>query len=281
MKLHARTARFAFILGLAIFLFASAPQLGFADDAELVPVEVSFQSGNLTLRGFLYKPEGDGPFPAILWNHGSEKQPGELPEVAPDVVAHGFVLFIPHRRGQGLSPGPYIMDEVNRASDIGGRGERDKTLVAGMRTHFEDQVAAMTYLQALPFVDTKRIAVMGCSFGGIQTVLMAHRGMGARAAVDFAGAAQTWGKYPQLREMMTDAVEHAQMPVFFVQAENDYDTAPSKDLAAAMDQAHKDHSIQIFPKFGRNNQDAHDFCVHGEGIWGTPVFAFITKAFQQ
>ena len=281
MTSHARTARFAFILGLALFFLAAAPQFGFADDAELVPVEVSFQSGNLTLRGFLYKPDGDGPFPAVLWNHGSEKKPGELPDLAADIVAHGYVLFIPHRRGQGLSPGPYIMDEVNRASDIGGNGVRDKTLVSGMRTHLEDQVAAMTYLQALPFVDAKRIAVMGCSFGGIQTVLMAERGMGARAAVDFAGAAETWGKSPQLREMMTNAVQNAQMPVFFIQAENDYDTAPSKDLAAAMDKVHKEHSIQIFPKFGRNNQDAHEFCIHGEGIWGPQVFAFIAKSFQQ
>ena len=32
---------------------------------------VSFQSGNLTLYGVLYKPEGAGPFPAVLYNHGS------------------------------------------------------------------------------------------------------------------------------------------------------------------------------------------------------------------
>jgi carboxymethylenebutenolidase len=281
MAFHARTARLAFVAALASFFLLVPPRSGFAGAAEIVPVEVSFQSGNFTLRGFLYKPAGDGPFPAILWNHGSEKQPGELPEVAPDAVARGFVLFIPHRRGQGLSPGPYIMDEVNRASDIGGRGDRDRTVVAEMRVHLEDQVAAMTYLQSLPFVDTKRIAVMGCSFGGIQTVLMAEKGMGARAAVDFAGAAQLWQKSPQLRDMMTGAVEHAQMPVFFVQAENDYDTAPSKELAATMDKAHKDHSLQIFPKYGRNNQEAHDFCIHGESVWGPPVFAFITKAFQQ
>ena len=32
------------------------------------------------LRGFLYVPPGRGPFPAVLWNHGSERLPGWQPE---------------------------------------------------------------------------------------------------------------------------------------------------------------------------------------------------------
>lgn len=68
-------------------------------------VEVSFKSGDLTLRGFIWKPEGPGPFPALLWNHGSEKLPGQLPENAATLLAAGYVFFVPHRRGQGRSPG--------------------------------------------------------------------------------------------------------------------------------------------------------------------------------
>ena len=37
---------------------------------------MSFRSGDLTLRGVLYKPNGKGPFPAVLYNHGSA--PGML-----------------------------------------------------------------------------------------------------------------------------------------------------------------------------------------------------------
>ena len=32
---------------------------------------VRFPSGDLTLGGELYLPEGDGPFPVVLYNHGS------------------------------------------------------------------------------------------------------------------------------------------------------------------------------------------------------------------
>jgi hypothetical protein len=34
--------------------------------------EVKFSSGNLILHGFIHKPKGNAPFPAILMNHGSE-----------------------------------------------------------------------------------------------------------------------------------------------------------------------------------------------------------------
>jgi hypothetical protein len=45
------------------------------------PEEVKFTSDKLILHGFLYKPEGNGPFPAILYNHGSESNPGTKPEL--------------------------------------------------------------------------------------------------------------------------------------------------------------------------------------------------------
>ncbi len=62
--------------------FAAHPQR-----AELAPGQtpgelVSFQSGEFTLKGYLYKPKGFGPFPAMIWNHGSEKEPGFQPELA-------------------------------------------------------------------------------------------------------------------------------------------------------------------------------------------------------
>lgn len=239
------------------------------------PTEVTFPSGNLTLHGFIYKPDGDGPFPAVLWNHGSERKPGWLPDVAPLFLKAGYVLFIPHRHGQGRSPGDYVMDLLAQAGANGGRDARDRKLVELMEAHLEDQTAALSYLQGLPYVDARHIAVAGCSFGGIQTVLMAERGLSVRAAVDFAGAAQTWNEAPELRRRMLKAVQNARMPIFFVQAQGDYDLAPSRDLAAAMEKAGKAHSVQIFPKFGKTNQDAHEFCVHGGDIWAEQVFAFL------
>ena len=266
------------IVGLR-FLFLFFPVTAPAE-TPATPVEVTFSSGSLVLHGFLYKPEGQGPFPAILWNHGSERRPGWLPELAPIFLGKGYVFFIPHRRGHGRSPGDYVMDLLDRAKQSGGPQARDRELVALMEQHLEDQVAALSYLKGLPEVDSQRIAVAGCSFGGIQTVLMAEKGLGVRAAVDFAGAAQNWQYAPELRARMIQAVQHSQMPIFFIQAKNDYDTSPSRDLAAAMEKSGKPHDLQIFPSFGKSNQDAHEFCVHGGEIWAPKVFSFLTQAMQ-
>ena len=37
------------------------------------PELVGFKGGDLELKGYIWKPSGDGPFPAVLWNHGSGK----------------------------------------------------------------------------------------------------------------------------------------------------------------------------------------------------------------
>ena len=85
---------------LLIVLALLSPQARFAADI------VAFPSGELTLHGVLYKPEGDGPFPAVVYNHGSA--PGMLSKEAfealgPAFAGRGWVFFGPYRRGQGLS----------------------------------------------------------------------------------------------------------------------------------------------------------------------------------
>jgi dipeptidyl aminopeptidase/acylaminoacyl peptidase len=102
-----------------LFLLLASPLLLLAADV------VSFPSGELTLQGVLYKPEGAGPFPAVVYNHGSA--PGMLSKQAfealgPVFASRGWVFFGPYRRGQGLSTsaGPYIGDEIAAARKRGG-----------------------------------------------------------------------------------------------------------------------------------------------------------------
>jgi dienelactone hydrolase len=191
------------------------------------PELIAFKSGDLELKGFVWKPSGDGPFPALLWNHGSEKSPGSIDTVAPYFVNKGYVFFVPHRRGQGRSPGPYIMDELNMA---GSRlsGERGRREIELHEMHLEDQLAALKYLQSLSYLDKNRIAVMGFSFGGIQTMLAVERGPGYRVAVNCSGAAESWKGSSSLRSRLTTAASKATMPVFFLQAENDHDLTPNR-----------------------------------------------------
>ena len=234
---------------------------------------VSFQSSGGTMYGFLYVPEGKGPFPAVLWNHGSEKRPGWQPQLASFYNSHGFVFFLPHRRGQGKSPGLYIMDEIH------GRGGGIAAVQAQQDAN-ADVVAAMNWLKAQPEVDASRIVVSGCSFGGIQTLLTAEKGLGARAFIAFAPAAQSWGN-GALDEMLEYAVEHAKAPVFILQAKNDYSTQPTEVLGKVAT-AHGGKA-RIYPAFGNGPQEGHAaFATTSRGIavWGEDVLQFIEAAFR-
>lgn len=165
---------------------------------------VSFPSGNLKLYGVLYKPDGLGPFPAVVYNHGSaagmaSQQAFEA--LGPVFVKRGWVLFGPYRRGQGLSAaaGPYIEDEINAAYKRGGIAAADATAVQLLETdHLNDQLAALNWLRKQSFVQPQRIAVAGTSFGGIETVLGAEKGSYC-AAVDFAGGAMSWRRASLIR----------------------------------------------------------------------------------
>jgi dienelactone hydrolase len=233
--------------------------------------EAQFPSGDLRLGGFFWKPEGAGPFPALLWNHGSEKLPGWLPSLGPAFVGRGYVLFVPHRRGHGRSPGPYIQDQLQAAAPA----QRGQTFIRLHETHLGDQMAALEWLKAQAFVDGRRLAVAGCSYGGIQTTLAAERGAGYRAAVNFAGAAQSWRPIAEVRDRLTAAVRNAQMPIFFIQAENDFDLTPSRTLSSEMQRAGKPFQMKIYPAYGSSHQDGHDFCVKGVDVWGADVFSFL------
>src|SRR5262249_46898634 len=156
------------------------------------PREVVFPSAGLTLHGYLWTPSGRGPFPAVLYNHGSAKLPGSEPALGALFTAQGYEFFVPHRRGQGLSPGPYISDVVAQAPPA----QQNQVVVDQLVAQADDVAAALTYLTGLPEVDRGRVAVAGCSYGGIETLLTSERSLPLRAAVDFAGADQSWAGNP-------------------------------------------------------------------------------------
>ncbi len=278
--------RWSFPIGMVLILGAGwAATLRSEAPAEAVPGAkpetsqpelVVYATENPIRRGYLARPEGKGPFPAIVFNHGSDRDPGQLPGQIRFYTSHGYVLFVPHRRGHGRSEGRYLMDDVNAAPPE----KRGSVLVERLVEQSDDVAAAVTYLAKQPFVDPFRIAVVGCSFGGIETMLAAERDLPIGAAVNFAGAAMTWGREESgpLRERMKEAARKARVPVFFLQAENDYDTAPSKELAAEMQKAGRPFRLKIFPPQGTTKEEGHAFCLGGSSPpWGSEVLGFLRE----
>jgi dienelactone hydrolase len=247
------------------------------------PELVSFPSGDLVLRGFLYKPEGAGPFPAIIWNHGSEKLPGQQPELARFYTKLGFVFFLPHRHGQGRSPGAYIQDLIEKYAAIEkNRALIEKYVVSLHEEYNKDVVAAVEWLKGQPFVDRQYLVMSGCSYGGIQTLLTAEKGLGLHAFVPFAPAAMSWAN-TELRKRLLEATRDAQAPLFLIQAQNDYSLGPSEVLGAMIERKGPPNQARIYPPYGTTPQEGHwDFATKegGIAIWGSDVLAFFHWAIR-
>lgn len=265
------------ILAATIFLFSTVT---LAND-NLQPKLVKFTNGKLKLGGELYLPQGEGPFPTLLFNHGSApkmKNSFASKAIAPKFLENGWAFFMPYRRGQGLSEdqGPYIIDEIKSAR-WKGWGKAAKRLVELHRTdHLSDQLAAFAWLKEQDFVDKQRIATMGNSFGGIQVVLGAENADYC-AAVSASGAAQSWSDAKELRYIMKSAVSNSKSPMLFFQAENDYDLTPTRVLSRHMKEAGKDVEVKIYPPFGTSAKQAHSFPWTGVEIWFPDIIAFMSK----
>src|ERR1700690_1590154 len=130
--------RFRFIAGILWTCLVAVPARG-ADLPK--PDVIAYPSGSLSLKGYLYKPDGPGPFPVYLWNHGSEKYPGPAGTVAKFWTDHGFVFFKPIRSGHGGNPGSYIVDEEKAAHDGVGKKEAFQQ-VAKLHEAANDDVVA-------------------------------------------------------------------------------------------------------------------------------------------
>mgnify|MGYP002831011437 CR=1 FL=1 len=243
---------------------------------------VTFNNGSLELKGELFKPEGKGPFPVLLINHGSA--PGMLNSqasaaIAAPFVKRGWVVFMPYRRGQGLSheSGPYIMDEIKKSINEGGLPSGVKTLVRLNQTdHLSDQRAALKWIQTQSYIKIDQIAAFGNSFGGIQTMLGVTNG-GYCAGVNAAGGAKSWSKAKPLQELMKEAARSTKVPVMFFQAENDFDLSPSKTLYQLMKDLNKDAVFKIYPPFGKTAKEGHSFPYEGVDTWFEDVFSFISE----
>ena len=235
------------------------------------------------LHGFLYLPAGPGPFPAILWNHGSEKWPGWQPELAAFYIGNGFAFFIPHRRGQGRSSdaGAYIMDRQPSKVQIVANGtEAGKTVIALHEEAGRDVEAALAWLRTRPDVDARRIVMSGVSFGGIQTMLAAEKDLGVRAFVAFAPGAISWRWVTGLDGRLEQAAGNAKAPVLVVQAANDFDLGPSRVLGPILERTGKGRAAQ-FPAFGNSEREGHGAfacTTAGTAIWGPTVLAFFRAA---
>jgi dienelactone hydrolase len=290
MKLAWRGGRLNIHLLLLPHALAAALAVGAESQVAVGPDTVVVQSGVLALRALLWAPPGRGPFPAVLFNHGSGHASGVDPsgrqdQRHPDVLGpmfakHGYVFLYLFRRGDGLSRGQGVPagDRMDSAFAAHGQDARNVVQLQLLETdELSDALAGLALLRTLREVDSHRIAVSGSSFGGSLTLLLAERDSALRAVVVFSATGYSWDQSPSLRVRLTAAAGRIAAPTFFIHAANDYSVAPGKALDAERAQLGKPHRLRIYPPVGRTADEGHDFVDLGVAVWEPDVFAFLDE----
>ncbi|MBL8910588.1 MAG: alpha/beta fold hydrolase [Archangium sp.] len=144
-------------------------------------MNVSFFSHGARVSGLLRIPEGTGPFPAVVMCAGMTlTQDVWLQPNAEWLVARGFATLSFDYRGFGES-----------------EGQPRCRLVPPMQV--DDVRAALTFLETVPQIDAKRLALFGVSLGASIAVATAGVDARAKATVAVAGPmdlGRVWRAYP-------------------------------------------------------------------------------------
>jgi carboxymethylenebutenolidase len=280
------------VIALAVTLQLSSValnQTGSSSSTSAAPQIVEVRSSELHLKGYFWKPVGPGPFPVILFNHGSGAEDPQhtagrtmaeaASDLAPIFLKHGYAFLYVCRRGQGLSAdqGPFVQDLLKQAETKEPEARKQLHYQLITSSQLDDALAGLTFLKAAPGVDTKRVAILGHSFGGMLTLLSGDHDSTIRAEVAFAAGANSWRTSPELQQCTLAAVRKTEAPIMLVYAANDFDTTPGKDISAELDRLHKSHLLKIYPAIGKISDDGHNLLYLGASEWEPDVFQFLDE----
>lgn len=183
----------------------------------------------------LYKPDGEGPFPLIVINHGKspvnarEQSRFRPAQVAQLFVERGYVVAAPMRWGFAQSGGQYRSPGCNLSGDA--------------LTQALSIKASIDYLKRQPLIDSERIVMIGHSQGGLASLAaltLANVNSSIKGVINFAGGEQMQGCDWQKMLVETMAkLGHASdhVPTLWVYGQNDSYFDPA--LVKAMLQAYK------------------------------------------
>ncbi len=199
----------------------------------------------LTDGSWICRPQGQGPFPAVLYNHGGlgDAIGGDLEGTCRALAEEGFLAH-----------------SAKRPETVSLEGHLDKVL------------DALDSIRENPDADKDRIGIMGFSRGGLLTLQAAiERSDNINAIVLFAPAPAK-----QTLENTLKFVAAIGAPVRVYVAANDLYQADhvqlAKDVEAALRAANKEVELTIYPEFGN---DGHELFFELRDSYWLDVLAFL------
>jgi dienelactone hydrolase len=192
-------------------------------------IRIPVSKGNYSIAAKVLRPEGPGPYGAVILNHGAavsaEERRTESPELLLQTASHfahrGYVVVMPLRRGFGATGGEFAEDAGSCRNPDYRRGESAAA---------EDVMAAYDYARTLPYVDGTRMILAGQSAGGVASIYSASRSpQGLVAVLAFAaGRGGNPARNPgvpcavePLARVFDELGKSVKVPVLFHYAQND------------------------------------------------------------
>jgi dienelactone hydrolase len=228
----------------------------------------------------LYTPDGPGPFPLAVMNHGasgSREKPAAAPRYRFTMSAYyflsrGYAVALPMMRGFAGSGGmqnSYGCDLAQVATDNG-----------------RDIEGVIASLHDMPGIDTSRVVVAGQSFGGWNTLGLGADipGRNIRGLVDFVGGVQSsacdefHGGRNALIEAAGKLGASTLLPSIWFYGENDSLFGP--DVWQPMHDAYVSNGAKAeLVDIGRFMDDSHQMLSRPESIplWTPRLDAFLTR----
>ncbi|PSC04631.1 dienelactone hydrolase family protein [Alsobacter soli] len=212
------------------------------------PERVRIHGSDVVLAAALYKPEGHGPFPAVVALHGCGGLFLRNGKVAPRdadwgerLAAQGFVVLMPDSYGpRALGPQCRNRDRVVRPS----------------HQRQADAHVARRWLQAQPYVKPDAVNILGWSNGATTALYAIRDGKTSRAAMgagpDFARAVTF---YPGCRTLAESGHYKPRAPLLvLIGADDDWTPAEAcKRLVEQAKAAGREATIVTYP------EAVHDF----------------------
>ncbi|UVW27620.1 dienelactone hydrolase family protein [Massilia sp. H6] len=227
------------------------------------------------LETTVFRPNGPGPFPLIVINHG--KEPGRPSLQARDRFYHmarafvkrGYAVMVPMRQGFANSTGRYRDHGCN--------------MTANGYTQADDIASTLAYARRQPWVDAQRIVVAGQSYGGLATIALGARELqGVRGLINFAGGLRDDSNRCAWRSALVTAFADygakATLPSLWIYGANDslFGPALAQRMHAAFEQAGGRGRLVELAAFKR---DSHGMLASrdGEKAWLADTLQFLQQ----
>lgn len=281
-----RTLSFRTLISASIAALAMLPALAHLEELPAPSAQLDYRmnerivqvpagADGVALETTVFQPDGAGPFPLIVINHGKDSgRPSLQPRdrfyyMASAFVRRGYAVMVPMRQGFSNSGGRYR--------------DHGCDMTANGYTQAEDIRATLAYARQQAWVDGERMVVAGQSYGGLATIALGTEQLpGVRGLINFAGGLRDDSDRCAWRSQLVSAFAEygakAKLPSLWMYGQNDSLFGP--ELAGRMHASYTEAGgrgrLVEFPSFKR---DAHGMLASrdGEKVWLADTERFLQE----